>query len=751
MTTKRNHYVPEWYQKRFLKEGQSTFFVNTVQKNIKLPNGTEKTITPKIKIKGPDKIFYGMDLYNIFFKGIRIDEIEKFFFGSIDRKGKVGLIDYVNNDISGMHHSFSDFLEYISIQKIRTPLGLSLLKEKFHPKMSYAQLLIEMQFIKHIYCTIFAESVREVVSAKNSNIKFLLSDNPVAIYNPQILPEDKIFRTCSLHSIGTQILFPLDLNHCLIFTHLEYAKNPSIADTLKTKINARNMDTPLIYLEANIRKRELSDNEVLIINNIIKKNSEQYYAASNRECLFPEKTISKKWSEYRDVLLPKDELYKFDGETVIGHKDGSVEYRDNLGYHRKMDHLKIKDNDTSHERYLNIQERNLIFINACNDILDLNKGKDWDFVRKNITNDQVIKIFKFFSALFPRSCNVLELMPTKNKKISRILYSGRINLKTVQTKIIELTKYFDEVFLINSFPNPEYMSKKFNPIENPEMFKSELIKHLSMLFFLGPYIASKNINFIPNPMLYDLNLRQLCVKMTEQRLKDKTYFPKNAQMDIFEDTVNSAFMLSDEVAHGFISKETNLKNKDLDSMFTKLKNDYLTNPSTLLQKTSNQLHIYIYEPTLEMSFFIAQIIGSILIFSDIERIQEFKDATKKTIEHIIDYSIKMPFEKKLFYSNTEVNNKYKMTKEIIFALYKSIKNDTSEINRICIFNNAMACINNFNDSIKSTLRTNEFFTKNINFYIGRSENFYLWQSLRLLASFSCNEYEKDLPLILSYY
>jgi len=750
MTTKRNHYVPEWYQKRFLKEGQNTFFVNTVQKNIKLPNGTEKAITPKIKIKGPDKIFYGIDLYNIFFKGIRIDEIEKFFFGSIDRKGKSGLIDYVNNDISGMHHSFSDFLEYISIQKIRTPLGLSLLKEKFHPKMSYAQLLIEMQFIKHIYCTIFAESVREVVSAKNSNIKFLLSDNPVAIYNPQILPEDKIFRTCSLHSIGTQILFPLDLNHCLIFTHLEYAKNPNIADTLKTKTNARNMDTPLIYLEANIRKRELSDNEVLIINNIIKKNSEKHYAASEREWLFPEKTISKKWHEYTDVLLPKDELYKFDGETFIGYKDGSVEYRDNLGHHRKMDHLKIKNSNTGHERYFDIQERNLIFINACNDILDLNKGKDWNFVRKNITNDQVIKIFKFFSSLFPRSCNILELLPTKEKNISRILYSGSINLKIVQTKIIELTKYFDEVFLINDFPNPEYLNKKYNPIENPEMFKSELIKNLSILFFLKPYIANKNIHFIPNPMIYDFNLRKYCIKMFEQRLKNKNYLPKTLQIDITEASINSAFMFSDETARRFISENINLENKDLDSIFTKLKNDYLEDPSTLLQKTSNQLQFHIYEPNLEMSFFIAQIIDSLLIFSDIERIEEFKDSTKKTTEHIIEYSIKMPFEKKLFYSNTDVNNKYKTTKETIFALYKSIKNDTSEINRIGIFNNAMACINNFNNSFTSTLKTNEFFTENINFYIGKSENFYLWQSLRLLACFSCNEYEKDVPLILSY-
>ena len=40
-----------------------------------------------------------------------------------------------------------------------------------------------------MHCTIWSEGVREIVSAVDSDVKFIISDHPVTVYNPAVPPE----------------------------------------------------------------------------------------------------------------------------------------------------------------------------------------------------------------------------------------------------------------------------------------------------------------------------------------------------------------------------------------------------------------------------------------------------------------------------------------------------------------------------------------------------------------------------------
>ena len=74
--------------------------------------------------------------------------------------------------------------------------------------------------------------MREIVSAEDSSVKFITSDHPVTIYNHAVPPSD---RACAypldpgIALRGSQTIYPMDRNHCLILTNLEYAKDPNIA------------------------------------------------------------------------------------------------------------------------------------------------------------------------------------------------------------------------------------------------------------------------------------------------------------------------------------------------------------------------------------------------------------------------------------------------------------------------------------------------------------------------------------------
>jgi hypothetical protein len=102
--------------------------------------------------------------------------------------------------------------------------------------------MFEMQGVRMMHCTIWTEGVREIVSARDSDVKFIVSDHPVTIYNHAIPPDAKGNDYPNEPSIalkGSQTIFPLNRDFCLILTNLEYAQNNS-ANPLEKRTFAGN-------------------------------------------------------------------------------------------------------------------------------------------------------------------------------------------------------------------------------------------------------------------------------------------------------------------------------------------------------------------------------------------------------------------------------------------------------------------------------------------------------------------------------
>lgn len=442
-TTRDNHYVPEWYQKGFLQNDTDKLcYLDLSPDKKELPNGRIVIFNDRHNWH-TSKCFYQTDLYTTFFDNYINDDVETFLFGKIDDSGARAIRAFIDTNMGGWHKNFVNFFSYIDTQKIRTPKGLDWIKQQY-PSLSQLELMLEMQSIRNLHCTLWTEGVREIVSAENSDIKFIISDHPVTIYNYACPPDSDLCNYPNDPSIAlnaSQTIFPLCRDYCLILTNLEYAKNSDSVDPIEKRTHAKLMRQSMVRTDKYIRSRQLNSEQVAAINMVLKSRAKRYIAAAKEEWLYPEKLSSFKWHEFQNIFLPsKDELYHFGGEIYVGYKDGSTYHQDAYGReHTENAYLKkdspqekIGRNDPcgcgSGKKFkkccvgksekdrppwnvLSIRERNIVLYRGVYDILGLNKGKTWEDVRRELSNDQIVDIHNLYWSLWPIETDLISLLP----------------------------------------------------------------------------------------------------------------------------------------------------------------------------------------------------------------------------------------------------------------------------------------------------------------------------------------------------
>jgi hypothetical protein len=241
--------------------------------------------------------------------------------------------------------AFHALLEYMSIQKLRTPKGLDNLYRITALKDRNTILLV-MQKLQRMHCAILAECVWSIADASQTSAKFILSDHPVTVFNQGCFPASKYCIGSNDPDIwfsGTHTLFPLSLNKILILTNLSWVRNP-YSNPLESRPHPE-LFRPAMFNFTDIQtKRLLSDDEVNEINYIIKRRAYRYIAAASKDWLYPEDKIKiKRWDKIGQsyLLMPDPRSITFSSEILIGYDDKRVDAFDEYG--RKPWHSDYKD------------------------------------------------------------------------------------------------------------------------------------------------------------------------------------------------------------------------------------------------------------------------------------------------------------------------------------------------------------------------------------------------------------------------
>jgi hypothetical protein len=331
----RNHYVPIWYQKRFL-QGETTFFLLDKSPEIKSQNGhsfTRRNILPW----GPKRCFVIDDLYTTRWGEFENRDIEKHFFGRMEAIGENSCDFFENFDIrAGTNNAIEGMLEYLSLQKMRTPNGLNAFAELTGIRDNN-KLLIELQHFRRLHSAIFCDSVWQIASAERSKTKFIVSDSPVTIYNQRVFSNNPRYSKIlepDIRRVGSQTIFPLSSSKILILTNLSWARNP-YQNPLKFQPNPKFLRNTIIKSTDIQIGRLLSENEVIQINYILKTMAQRYVASPEKQWLFPEEKLPKvHWSKFgNDLLLhPDPRCIHMGGKVYVGYKDGSSEAWNEFGH-----------------------------------------------------------------------------------------------------------------------------------------------------------------------------------------------------------------------------------------------------------------------------------------------------------------------------------------------------------------------------------------------------------------------------------
>ena len=334
-----NHYVPVWYQNRFIPPAQpdrSLFYLDLKPGVFTDPKGKITHRYSGLHKVGPKKCFAEKDLYTTYLGADEITEIEQAFFGPIDRNGKIGVEYFSDYEYQTVDYAAYEFMiNYLSIQKLRTPKGLGWLSNEAGTTDRDA-LLHLMIGVRQVFNAIWTECVWLIADATESDTKFIISDHPVTVYNRRCGPRSQWCRGNGDPDIrfqGTHTIFPLSLEKILILTNSSWVRNP-----YQSEIGLRPNPNPwrgALFSYVDIQTlRHLSESEVREINFIIKSRANRYLAAANEEWLFPEEYVSKsRWNEFGGgyLLMPDPRPIHQAGEYILGYKDGTTAAFDEYG------------------------------------------------------------------------------------------------------------------------------------------------------------------------------------------------------------------------------------------------------------------------------------------------------------------------------------------------------------------------------------------------------------------------------------
>lgn len=347
---RHNHYVPVWYQERFLPPDQDRFWYLDLKPDV-VTSGHVRYTRRDLLHWGPRQCFAQNDLYTTNWGNALNTEIERFFFGKLDAQGKAA-VEYFGSfkHPSADGDMFNAFVPYISVQKLRTPKGLEFLQGLAR---SYNRdiTLMMLQRLQNMFCAVWSECVWQLADvASASPTKLIISDHPVTTCNRNCFPESARCQGCNdpdIRLVATHTYFPLSLDRVLIMTNLSWVRNPYQNELTMRPNPSFFRDSIFNFLDIQTH-RVLTEREVLEINYITKRRASRYIAAAEKEWLYPERRLGEPhWRKLGDgyLLMPDPRHVYMGGEVIIGYTGGRSDSFSEYGHKPWQKDFKNEERD----------------------------------------------------------------------------------------------------------------------------------------------------------------------------------------------------------------------------------------------------------------------------------------------------------------------------------------------------------------------------------------------------------------------
>ena len=182
--------------------------------------------------------------------------------------------------------------------------------------------------------------------------------------------------------------------------------------------------------------------------------------------------------------------------------------------------------------------------NGVANVLELDSGKDWTQVRRELTDDKISKIYNLFEALWPLETDLLALLP-KPDGDARAIYTGSIHPSSISEFALGASLYFGELIVAHPFIHAGTVKKEYSPTENPKAYRQEFIKTILLFLNVMPLVDLGLINLVPDPCNFDFHLRREMMWMAQGRSAGMRHDPSREPRlkKLMEEDVRRSIML----------------------------------------------------------------------------------------------------------------------------------------------------------------------------------------------------------------
>jgi hypothetical protein len=145
---------------------------------------------------------------------------------------------------------------------------------------------------------------------------------------------------------------------------------------------------------------------------------------------------------------------------------------------------------------LSLHERNRILLNAVRDIFGFSKRRSWVDFKSQISGREIRELYTVQASLWTPQTNWLAVMPPPNGTLRALS---------------------DEIFVVDPFMNSWIIKQKYNPLENPDQYKSDAIKLVHFQFQLSSWIESGMVKLVPDPSGIDVGFKWETIELAKLR------------------------------------------------------------------------------------------------------------------------------------------------------------------------------------------------------------------------------------------
>jgi hypothetical protein len=154
--------------------------------------------------------------------------------------------------------------------------------------------------------------------------------------------------------------------------------------------------------------------------------------------------------------------------------------------------------------------------NGIMNVLELDSGKDWVQIRRELTDEKIGKIYHLYEGLWPLETDLLALLP-KPDGAARAVYTGSIHPSSITDFALAAPLYFGELIIAHPFVHSGIMRKEYRPTENPKSYRQEILKAIMFFVNIMPLVDLGIVNLIPDPCDFDFHLREQMLSMAQAR------------------------------------------------------------------------------------------------------------------------------------------------------------------------------------------------------------------------------------------